>query len=126
MPAVNAPAEVPEREPGEGKGRPELKHGEAVGGALYDQALTCCRVSEQCEGKKHPKLKHGEAFRDALFFQARSGCRVSELLLRCQDVDLKAGTFRFVDTKNRLDHVPPMTARLREILTRRLAAAKGE
>lgn len=78
------------------------------------------------KGKEVPRLRHGEVFRDLLLFLALTACRRSEALeLRVSDVDLTAGTIRFPDTKNRRDHVLPLTPYLRTMLERRLRLAKG-
>lgn len=92
IPAVLALAEVPEREPG--------------------------------QGKHKPKLRHGEVYRDFFLFLALTGCRKGEALgLRKSNVDLHRDTVTFKDTKNRTDHVLPLTPRLRELLVRRMDAS---
>jgi integrase len=93
VPAVEALADTPQREPG--------------------------------EGRKVPRLRHGKLHRDMLMFVALSGCRRGEALgLTRGDVDLKAGTVTFRDTKNRRDHTLPLTGELRAILERRLAESR--
>lgn len=78
------------------------------------------------KGKEFPRLRHGDVFRDVLLFVALTGCRRGEALgLRAIDVDLPAGVVRFADTKNRRDHLLPLTPYLRAMLERRLRLTKG-
>jgi hypothetical protein len=53
---------------------------------------------------------------------ALTGCRTSEALrLKRSSIDWIAGTLRFLKTKNRRDHLLPLTETLREIVSRRAA-----
>lgn len=79
------------------------------------------------EGKKKPRLRNGEVFRDLLLFLALTGARKSEALgLRKADVDLRTGTLRFLDTKNRTDHLLPLARRVRTLLERRITSHDGD
>lgn len=78
------------------------------------------------EGKHKPRLRNGGVFRDFFLFLVLTGCRKSEALeLRPENVDFHRGAVTFPDTKNRTDHVLPLTPYLRELLKRRIEA-KGD
>jgi integrase len=69
------------------------------------------------EGKTKPRLRHGTQFRDLFLFYALTGARRSEALgLKVEDVDLVEDNLTFRDPKNRLDHVLPLTPRLKVML----------
>lgn len=79
------------------------------------------------QGKRKPRLRNGEAFRDLFLFLALTGARKSEALgLRRSDVDLQQGTLRFLDTKNRTDHLLPLAPYVRALLERRMQSHQGE
>ena len=72
-------------------------------------------------------FRDAEAYRDLFLFLALTGCRMSEALrLKCRDVDWLEGRMTFRRTKNRRDHILPLTVTLREILARRIAACRSD
>lgn len=78
-------------------------------------------------GRLKPKLRNGDVFRDFFLFVALNGVRKSEALgLRKSHVDLEARTVLFPDTKNRTDHVLPLTNYSYALLERRMRASAGE
>lgn len=79
------------------------------------------------QGKHKPRLRNGEIFRDFFLLLALTGTRKGEALsLRKADVELDAGTVRFLDTKNRTDHTLPLTEYLHELLARCLERSGGD
>ena len=78
-------------------------------------------------GKHKPRLRNGEVFRDFFLFLVLTGARRGEAQgLRKSDVDFKHGILTFLDTKNRSDHVLPLTPYLRALLERRIEASPSE
>lgn len=77
-------------------------------------------------GRVRPKLRHGVVFRDLFLFIALTGCRPNEAIdLELTDIDFRSNEVTFRDTKNRLDHTLPLTPYLRELLRRRVEAARS-
>jgi integrase len=74
----------------------------------------------------HPQSKI-DVVSDYLMFCLLTGCRREEAAtLRWADVNLRSLVFTLRDTKNRDDHVLPMSDWLREMFTRRKEGATGD
>jgi integrase len=91
------------------------------------ESLATAARSPQSADRYPSYMSDGEAYRDLFLFVALTGCRRSEALrLTWNNVDWRTEQMTFRKTKNRRDHILPLTPMVHAILWRRLGHKKSE